>query len=128
MTIRPPQKRRSSVELRVAERLMLLNLLPQEGDIPLLRVIREAQTVIGLSEEELKVLELKQEGERVFWKSEADVVKDIKIGATATRLLQEKLESLNAADKLGLNQLALYEKFVGAEPAKPKMKAVKSDA
>ena len=118
MTIRPPQKRRSSVELRVAERLMLLNLLPQEGDITLLRVIREAQTVIGLSEEELAELELKQEGERVFWKSEADVSKDIKIGPRILVLIEDKLKALSADNKLGIQQLALYEKFVGSDDAK----------
>ena len=46
------------MELKVAERLMLLNLLPQEGDIVTLRVVREAQQVIGLSEDELKELEI----------------------------------------------------------------------
>lgn len=47
-----------NMELKVAERLMLLNLLPKEGDIVTLRVIRDAQQAIGLTEEELEALEI----------------------------------------------------------------------
>jgi len=47
------------MELKVAERLMLLNLLPKEGDLTTLRVVREAIHTIGLSDEELTALEIK---------------------------------------------------------------------
>lgn len=105
------------MELKVAERLMLLNILPQEGDIVILRVVRDAQSAIGLTEEELAALELKQEEGRVVWKSEADVPKDITIGPRVVSIIVEKLTKLNEEKKLTLQQLALYEKFV--EPPEP---------
>lgn len=108
------------MKLRVAERLMLLNLLPQEGDITTLRVVRDAQSVIGLSEEELKALELKQEEGRVIWKAEVDVEKEIPIGPRATSIIVEKLVALNADKKLTLQQASLYEKFVEPPTSKAK--------
>ena len=108
------------MKLKVAERLILLNLLPQEGDIVTLRVIRDSQAVIGLSEEELGELELKhpknedgsEDPNRLIWKAEADQEKEIPIGPRATSIIVEKLEKLNSEKKLTIQQVGLYEKFV----------------
>jgi hypothetical protein len=113
------------VKLKVAERLILLNLLPQEGDIVTLRVVRDAQQVIGLSEEELAELNIhhpeKEDGTediaRLIWKAEADVEKDIPIGPRATIIIIDKLTKLSEEKKLTVQQIGLYEKFV--DPQEP---------
>ena len=105
------------MKFKVAERLMLLNLLPQEGDIVTLRVVRDAQSVIGLSEIELTSLELKQEEGKVIWKAEADVEKDIPLGPRVTSIIVDKLTKLSEEKKLTIQQVGLYEKFV--EPQEP---------
>jgi len=72
---------------------MLLNLLPQEGDLVTLRVVREAQQVIGLSEDELKELEIKnpaideclQCGNKVEVAPDAAQVHCLKCGGEAIR-------------------------------------------
>ena len=42
------------MELNIAERFALLGVLPQQGNVITLRIIRELQSRLSLSEKELK--------------------------------------------------------------------------
>ncbi len=150
------------MKFKVAERLMLLNLLPQEGDIVTLRVVRDAQMTVSLSEEELEELDLHNpvkatctvcgfvvsdihpdtrmlcppcggvmkvaaDGNRLIWKSEADVEKEIPLGPKVTSIIVDKLTKLNEEKKLTLQQLGLYEKFVEPPEADDKVVPLKKE-
>lgn len=114
------------MEFTISERLMLLNLLPKEGDIITLRMVRDLQTDLGFSAEELEALELKQTGERIEWRAEAATPKEVKIPPRAFNLISELLRTANEAKKLNIAQLDLYEKFV--EPAEHTAFEEKPDA
>jgi len=103
------------MELRVAERLMLLNLLaPIEGDITALRLVRSLQGHLGFNDEETAALAFNQEQQgRIAWKQEADVPVEIEIGSAAKAIIATQLKKASAAKSLTLQQLDLYEKFVG---------------
>ena len=47
------------MKLSVFERLILLNVMPKEGDFTTLKIIRNLQEALSFSEEELKVLDVK---------------------------------------------------------------------
>jgi len=109
------------MELRVAERLMLMNLLaPIEGDITALRLVRSLQGQLGFNEEETTALAFQQETPgRIAWKQEADVPVEIEIGPAAKAIISNQLRKASATKSLSLQQLDLYEKFVEEEETPP---------
>lgn len=100
------------MELTVFERILLLNILPQEGDITTLRIIHQLREDLSFSEDEHKTLEIRTEADRVFWKTEAAQPKEVAIGDKARSIIRESLEALNAQKRLREEHIGLYEKFV----------------
>ena len=126
------------MEFQVLERMMLLRLLADaEGDITTLRIVRDTLSAIGFSEEDLEALaigppcsacqalvvdhvesdhEYEPDPGRVAWRQgTAANVKEIDLGKAALKLIAEKLLALSVAQKLTMNQLVLYERFVEEE-------------
>ena len=103
------------MEFSVTERIALMNVLPKEGDITTLRILRDLQTGLGFSEEELEVLKFVQGEGRVQWDSdgaEAIGLKEIEAGKATLRLIARTLKSLEKAKKLPIAFIDLYERFV----------------
>lgn len=100
------------MELSVLERLLLLNILPKEGDFTTLKIVRTMRDDLSFSEEEHKILQFTQEGDQLRWKSGADKPKQINFGEKATDLIVEALKKLNTDKKLTEQHMGLYEKFV----------------
>ena len=101
------------MELGVFDRMILLNILPGEGDFTTLKIVRKMREDLSFSEEEHKALEFKQEDEgRIQWIKEADKPKEISIGEKATDIIVEVLKKLNDDKKLQDQHYSLYEKFI----------------
>ena len=99
--------------LSIQERLQVLNgLLPQEGDFVTLRVVNEANNTIGLSSDELEKWGVVQEDGMVRWNTTAESEVDIPITDAARGLIAKELNRLNDEDKLTIQQLSLWDKFV----------------
>lgn len=108
------------MELGVFDRLILLNILPGEGDFTTLKIIRKMRGDFSFSEEEHKALEFKHtDGGNVRWKLEADKEREIPIGEKATDIIVEVLKKLNDSKKLTDQHFSLYEKFVVDQVASP---------
>jgi len=101
------------MELKVYERLILLNILPKEGDFTTLKIVRKLREDLSFSEDEHKVLQFEQSEGTVKWKSEGDIPKDIPIGEKATDVIADVLKKLSKDKKLNDSHFDLYEKFVG---------------
>ena len=99
--------------LSVFERLILLNILPKEGDITTLKIIRKLKDDLSFSEEEHTALQFKNEDGQIMWKEEADIKKEIEIGEKATDIIAEALKALNKAKKLTEAHISIYERFTG---------------
>jgi len=103
------------MEVSVTERIALMNVLPKEGDITTLRILRDLQTGLGFSEEELEALKFVQAEGRVQWDpdgAEAVGLKEIEAGRATRRLIARTLKSLEKAKKLPIAFIDLYERFV----------------
>lgn len=100
------------VELCVFDRLILLNVLPREGDYTTLRIVRDMREELSFSEEEHAVLQFKNEGGTVHWKREADTVKSVQFGDKAMDIITETLKKLDAEKKLTEQHVSVYEKFI----------------
>jgi len=93
------------------ERLVLLSILPKEGDFTNLKIIRKLRESLSFSEEENKKLNFKQgAGGIINW--DANFEKDIHTGEKANDVIVEALKALNDQKKLTNDHYSLYEKFV----------------
>ena len=103
--------------LNTFERLILLNILPREGDFTTLKIVRNLREDLSFSEQEHKDLCITVDPKtgNVKWKTEADKEADILIGYKANALITSVLEKLNAEKKLTEQHFSLYEKFIGEE-------------
>lgn len=106
------------MKLTVPERIALLGVMPAQGNVITLRIIKELQNQLGFTEEELKYYKLKNtihpDGSvSISWNPElANETKDVEIGDVAKGIIADQLERLNSQDKLHVSMIPLYEKFV----------------
>ena len=102
------------MELSVMERLVLLNLLPQEGNFTTIKLLRKLREELSFNEEEHSMLKFIQDGDQVRWNEEANVVKEIRVEGKMLALIVDALTKLDGESKLKNEHFTLYEKFVDA--------------
>ena len=101
------------MELNVFERIILLNVLPREGNFATLKILRQLRENLSFDEAENKALAFREENGRVQWKSDGDKPKEVEIGEKATDIVVETLKELDKQRKLTDEHFSLYEKFIG---------------
>jgi hypothetical protein len=99
------------MQLTILERILALNVLPKEGDITTLRIIRDLQRDLSFTEEEHKEFQFKFDGGNIQWKEGAPP-KEIEIGEKAREIIGSALKAIDKDKKLTMEHLSLYEKFV----------------
>ena len=100
------------MNLNVLDRLILLSILPKEGDVITLRVLRDLTARLSFSEEELANLQLQTSEKGTAWRRDADKEVEVEIGQRANRLIVEAFEKLNEQKGLRAEFLGTYEKFI----------------
>jgi len=101
------------MKLNVFERLVLLPILPKEGNFVTLKILRDLNSKLSLSEADFKEFEVTQKDDKVTWNQKGNEEREIEIGAKATSIICEALEELNKNKKLTERYFSLYEKFIG---------------
>ncbi len=117
------------MELTIGERFGLLGILPNEGDFVTLKLVRNLQEKLSVNEDDFKKYGILTEGEEytvqdgvvrvvkeggVRWAPEsADLVDDIEIGGKTLSIVVGILEKLSNENKLSMQHISLFEKFVG---------------
>jgi hypothetical protein len=109
-------------KLTIAERIALLNILPGEGNLITLRIIRELQTVLSFSEMESKQFKITSHptpgsmSGYVTWDAAFNTTtKEIEIGEVARGIIVGQLKMIEEKKKLRMEMVDLYEKFVGKD-------------
>lgn len=111
------------MKLNVHDRLMTLTILPKEGSLTNLKLIRKARENLSFDDEELKLMNLREEevdGNIVTKWDEVDkktkkplvLEKEIDLGETVTGLIVDTLLRLDKEEKLSEDMLSIYEKFI----------------
>ena len=104
------------MELSVIERLLTMQLLPTEGDLTTIKLVRVAREALSFTEEEHKQLDFRQEGTgetaQTLW-NPVEIVKDIKLGEMMTEEIKKALKKKDEDKTLKDEDVSLYEKFVG---------------
>lgn len=99
------------MKLSVMDRLLILNLdtLPKVGNILTMRIKQQLINEVGFKEDEIKNFEIRQEGDQIKWKSDAEAV-DIEVGDEAKKLL---VDALDKSENLNENYISLYDRLKG---------------
>lgn len=102
------------IKLNVYERLVLLNILPKEGNFITLKILRQLREGLSFNEKEIKDLKLAidQEKGTATWDQEKEPNKEMEIGREGKKIIVETLEKLDEDKKLTHEHYSLYEKFV----------------
>lgn len=101
------------MKLSLTDRLNLLPILPKEGDIINLRIIRDLQQDLSLSETEKTSFEVKSENGYIIWNAKGVAsLKEVPIGENAKTIIKDVLTERNKQKKLNTNLIGLYERFV----------------
>lgn len=98
------------MELDIKQRLILLQILPQEGDITTLKIIRDLLDSLSFTEEEHKQYNIRVEDKQFVWDNEGEP-KDIPIGERASDVISNAFKKLNKEKKLRIEHMELYERF-----------------
>ena len=100
------------MKMNVLERLILLGILPKESNFATLMIVKNLTSSLGLSEDDYKEFEIKQEENQIIWNQKGNEEREIKIGEKATDIIIESLKKLDEEKKLTEQHFSLYEKFV----------------
>lgn len=94
--------------------MILMRILPTEGNFSTLKIIRDLQNELSFGEAEYKKYQLVQEGDKVHWDVDVDEKeqKDVKIGEIANSIIIGILKDLDDKQKLTQQHLSVFEKFV----------------
>ena len=104
------------MELSVLERLLLLNVLPKEGDIISVRIIHKLRQDLSFSEDELALLNFTKTGDGgLTWNTDTPVVRTVQIGPKAQTLIADALVVFNNQKKLTIDYIDIYDRFVANE-------------
>lgn len=103
------------MKLNVHDRLILLTILPREGNFINLKIIRQVREALSFNETEIKDLNLREQevnGQHVTaWDEKAIPEKDILFGEVVTQIIVKELKRLDETNKLTMDHVPLYEKF-----------------
>ncbi len=107
------------MKLSVLDRVSLLNILPKEGDVTSLRLVRETREDLSFSDAERDELKFKRfPTGHMRWEDDNNITKDIELGDTVTGMIVVALKQLNEKKKLLEEYLDLYERFVEGKEKK----------
>jgi translation elongation factor EF-1alpha len=100
------------MKLNLLERILLLQLLPAQEDIFVLKIIRDLKNNLSLTEEEHKEFNVQINGDNMTWNTKGKEERDISIGEKATDICIEALKKANKNKTLTEQHISLYDKFI----------------
>lgn len=103
------------MKLSVLERMVLLYILPKEGDVTTIKQVRVLRENLSFTDEERDKLNFRPNPEagNVTWADGVVQDKEYEFKPYAMNMIIEALKRLNTEKKLTTDHLSLYEKFVG---------------
>ena len=98
-------------DLGVRERLVLLGILPAEGSLATIRIVRELREALSFSEAEHEDLQMKQVDNQIRWEEGAVPDKKLDIGPKAAEVIRAAIKKLDDEKKLTADHLELVDLF-----------------
>lgn len=102
------------MKLRMIERMNLLEMLPREGNVLTLRLVRELRETLAPTADEQTAIKMREiTGNRIIWDPDLEPKEqyEIQISDAATGVIKPILKRWNDEGKLQEQHLGLWEKF-----------------
>lgn len=99
--------------LTVVDRVILLNVLPKEGNMITLLSLRDLKAELVFSEAENEALGVKMEDGNLMWNKDAEQEKAVEINGTMTKIIVEALLDMDKQGKLNEAMIDTCQKFIG---------------
>ena len=104
----------SAEKMSIQDRLALLSVLPDKGNITTLRIVRVLRESLSFSDAQHATLSLEILPDTVRWNPDHDLPdKEIEIGDTARGVIAEALKQADQRQDLSDLHIPLWERFVG---------------
>lgn len=101
------------MKLDIAERILILNLLPAKGNFVTLTILDNLRKELSFSEAEIKKAKIVTNSDAISWSKNLD--KEVSMGETAQEIVSKELKKLDETEELTSNLLGLYKRFVNAK-------------
>lgn len=99
-------------KLNVFERMMLMKILPREGNFATLRLVRDLVHKLGISADEMAEFDVKVDDSGVArWNAKGNEERAIEMKEKEIDCIKEVLLKLDKENKLDMQHYSLYEKF-----------------
>jgi hypothetical protein len=102
------------MKLEVGDRIRLLGILPEKGNLLTLKIVSKLREDLSFSEDEHKEMRILVQGDRIQWADEAKA-KKITIGEQAEKIIVDTLKDLDSKEQLTMADIPLWDKFIGEE-------------
>jgi hypothetical protein len=103
------------VKLNVLERVLLLNMLPQRGNLASIKAISNTAKIIMITPEEEIAFEIQKGPQMTTWNDSGKEEKEFEIPASSVRVIRDLIHKLDAEEALPVNSGSLVEKFLPGE-------------
>jgi hypothetical protein len=98
--------------LDVKGRIMILNLLPQEGNIVTIRMFRDLAEKVGLTAEEHTEFQVRQDVPgQVQWNEKGNEPKEFEFADAEVEIIKAELIKRNEKNQLTADMIPIYDKF-----------------
>jgi len=98
--------------LSVVDRVILLNVLPKEGNMVTLLALRQLKEDLVFSEAESAKLDVKMEDGNLFWNKEEEQGKIIEMGSSMRQLVVDAFTKMDQEKTLNEAMIDTYQKFI----------------
>ena len=98
-------------QLTLSDRFAALGILPVEGNFATLKIVRNLQAQLSLSESEIKEYNIVEQGDKITWDNTSKTA-EIEFGEFAESMIKQRLIDMDEKEKLESKHFNLYEIFV----------------
>lgn len=99
------------MELNIPERLILANMLPEQGSFTTLKMIDELKKALYPSEKEVKKYNIEQEEGTIRWNEKGAERLNIELTDAQIEFLKKELEKLGDSEKATSAHYAIYKRL-----------------
>lgn len=100
------------VSLGIADRISLLSIMPAEGNVITMRVMRGFTSDLSFTSKELEEWCIVTEGQQIRWDSNEDTDREYAIAPAVMGIIKSTLKKLDDEQKITAALLPVYEKFM----------------
>ena len=101
------------MKLNIPDRLLLLGVIPKQGNFLTLRIVKDLIDKISFGSKEVEEFELKEEKGQINWKTdETEHDKEIEITNPEKQIIIQALKNLDQKEELTIDMFGLYNKFM----------------